>query len=1032
MKIIHLANYANKFFLWGESTTLQYPIDSEREVSQVLRLPHQMKASELQEFIINISSCKLKMHETDSMLWLPTIGLTPAYSSPLIESRHTIEGIKELKPWLVHAIEINPERLIDIMVASLDTNIIQPGLVVGSEMHFLGQVFKVAANLVIRHQFLPMLYDCGNEYQAHWRPIINGQTQEVLKKLAKAWPPLLRLQISENPQPVIENSDIAVSNMLHYMLDAVIRVSNKCPVVYRFLHKNIHNAFIDALYDRDPVVDATVKKIKPFEQELQSWTKPLAMIYDTPFILCFKIEEPSATTTHKTKKKISQEEGAQEWTISYFLKAVHDPSLLIPVDKALNASGQIKKIFQNNNFDPHEYLLYAFGRASRISAQVANSLKGSVPGSCTISPSQVCDFLVHSVPALQDTGFDVIVPAWCVRGQISQSPIKVRASIKNSNVSLGILNMNTVLDFDWQISLGDADITLKELTAIAKLKEPFVNIRGKWVFIEPAMINRAVELLKNTKKASVNDLFRWSLGVQESSFDDLKFEGVVHCPSVDQLLHNLEQKKPNKSLVVPDTFNGTLRDYQFDGYAWLNYLYECRLGACLADDMGLGKTVQMLACLEKVWPSDERRPSLLICPTSVTGNWFKEAARFTPDLPVMVHHGYSRQKNELFKKQACDHALVISSYTLLHRDFELFKDVEWNMLILDEAQNIKNSETKQAKAAKSLKADFRVALTGTPVENSVGDLWSIMDFLNPGFLGNKTNFKKRFLVPIAVNKDQEAVRKLQRITSPFIMRRLKTDKNIIKDLPEKIETNVLCTLTKEQVSLYKAIVDDVSKALNAGSDGIERKGLILATLMKFKQICDHPMLFLKDGDTIVDRSGKLMRITEMLEEILANNEKALIFTQFREMGDILKSSLETTFCKETLFLHGGTSKKDRDAMVEYFQTDQGPSLFVLSLKAGGVGLNLTKAQHVFHFDRWWNPAVENQATDRAFRIGQVNNVQVHKFVTMGTLEERINEMIEQKKELAQSIVTSSEQWITNLNNRELHELFALAKDALGD
>ena len=442
--------------------------------------------------------------------------------------------------------------------------------------------------------------------------------------------------------------------------------------------------------------------------------------------------------------------------------------------------------------------------------------------------------------------------------------------------------------------------------------------------------------------------------------------------------------------------------------------------------------MQMLACLKSVWHSNEQRPSLLICPTSVTGNWFKEAAKFTPDLPVMVHHGSDRQKNEQFQKMASKHAIVISSYALLGRDFELFKDVDWNMVILDEAQNIKNAETKQTKAAKLLNADFRVALTGTPVENSIGDLWSIMDFLNPGFLGSHTHFKNRFMIPITVNKEEESVNTLQRITSPFILRRVKTDKNIIKDLPEKIETNVQCTLTKEQAALYKTVIDNVTKALNTTSEGIERKGLILSTLLKFKQICNHPALFLKDGGSISNRSGKLERITEMLEEILASHEKALIFTQFKEMGDILKNYFETTFGQEVLFLHGGTTKKDRDAMVDYFQGDSGPALFILSLKAGGVGLNLTKAQHVFHFDRWWNPAVENQATDRAFRIGQTKNVQVHKFVTQGTLEERINDMIERKKELTQAIITSSEQWITSLSNKELHELFALANDALGD
>jgi SNF2 family DNA or RNA helicase len=1030
MKIVHLANSGNKFFFWGESSTELYPVCQDTAGKGLMRLPGQMALSELLDAIKSVSKSKIKINEYEIILWLPTAHNVPLYSSAMIHNQYAGDGKKELKPWLVQACEICDEYFLDLLSCTLHNEKIVPGVLAGKDIQFLGNILKIAVNLVTRHQFLPALYGCDGRYQAHWRPVVQGHVQETLKKLAEAVPPLLRLQVAGQTEPLVESSEQVAENMLYYMLDAIVRLANKSSGVRSFTAENVHNYFLDALCSRSPVVECSVKKTRPFEQVLQDWAKPVTMMYDAPFRLCFKLQEPGEDE-QKSKKKKSGSSGS-DWMLEFFLKAVDDPSLLIPLDKALKASGQIKKIFKDRNFNPHEYLLYAFGRASRVSSQVANSLQGAMPASCTISSTQVCDFLLHTVPALQDTGFDVIVPSWCASGKMTGSPIKVRAAVKSGGVSSGLLSMSTVLDFDWQVSLGDIELTFKELAAMAKLKEPFVNIRGKWVFIEPEMVSRAVALLNDTKKASVRDLFRWSIGGHESAFDAVEFEGVTRCPMVEQLLHSLEHKKPDASLKVEDSFVGTLRDYQFDGYAWLNYLYECKLGACLADDMGLGKTVQMLACIEHVWRTQKQRPSLLICPTSVTGNWYKEAAKFTPDLPIMIHHGSDRYKGEQFKNKVVKQALVVSSYALLHRDSVLFKDIEWNMLILDEAQNIKNAETKQTKAAKLLDADFRVALTGTPVENSVGDLWSIMDFLNPGFLGSHTYFKNRFMIPITVDKDEASVNRLQRITSPFILRRVKTDKNIIKDLPEKIETHVMCTLTKEQAALYKTVVDTVSKALNTTSEGIARKGLILSTLLKFKQICDHPSLFLKDGGSIAERSGKLERITEMLEEILANHERALIFTQFKEMGDILKNYFETTFGRETLFLHGGTAKKDRDAMVEYFQSDNGPSLFVLSLKAGGVGLNLTKAQHVFHFDRWWNPAVENQATDRAFRIGQTKNVQVHKFVTQGTLEERISDMIERKKELAQAIITSSEQWITNLSNKELHELFVLAKDALGD
>ena len=374
--------------------------------------------------------------------------------------------------------------------------------------------------------------------------------------------------------------------------------------------------------------------------------------------------------------------------------------------------------------------------------------------------------------------------------------------------------------------------------------------------------------------------------------------------------------------------------------------------------------------------------------------------------------------------------MVISSYSLLHRDIEALKEVEWCGVVLDEAQNVKNAETKQSKAARSLTAGYRLALTGTPVENNVGDLWSLMEFLNPGLLGTQTEFKRKFYLPIQTSSDPAAAKQLRRLTEPFILRRLKTDKTIISDLPDKMEMKVFCTLTKEQASLYAAVVNEATRALEE-SDGIKRKGVVLATLSKLKQVCNHPAQFLGDNSAIPNRSGKLSRLAEMLEEVLEIQERALVFTQFREMGEIIRKHLQESFGREVLFLHGGVTKKSRDRMVERFQDDDDPpSVFILSLKAGGTGLNLTRANHVFHFDRWWNPAVENQATDRAFRIGQVKNVQVHKYLCTGTLEEKIDEMIERKKGIASAVVGAGEQWLTELSTDELKELFALRRDAV--
>jgi SNF2 family DNA or RNA helicase len=448
--------------------------------------------------------------------------------------------------------------------------------------------------------------------------------------------------------------------------------------------------------------------------------------------------------------------------------------------------------------------------------------------------------------------------------------------------------------------------------------------------------------------------------------------------------------------------------------------------------MGLGKTVQTLGLVQRDWENADRRPTLLVCPMSVVGNWKKEAERFTPDLPVLVHHGGKRIRGSAFAPEVEKQALVLTSYALLHRDLALFDKVKWAGVILDEAQNIKNPNTKQAQAARALPAGRRIALTGTPVENHVGDLWSIWQFVNPGFLGGQAEFRRRFFIPIQVQHDAEAAAALKRLTGPFLLRRLKTDKAVIADLPEKLEMKVFCNLTREQASLYAAVVKELDRSMT-GAEGIERKGLILGALSKLKQVCNHPSHFLGDNSAIEGRSGKLARLTEMLDEVLQAGDRALVFTQFTEMGEILRKHLQETFGREVLFLHGGVSRGQRDRMVARFQAEgQGPRIFLLSLKAGGTGLNLTAANHVFHFDRWWNPAVETQATDRAFRIGQRRDVQVHKFLCVGTLEEKIDEMIERKKDVASRVVGTGEAWLTELSDDQLREVFTLRQEALGE
>jgi SNF2 family DNA or RNA helicase len=417
----------------------------------------------------------------------------------------------------------------------------------------------------------------------------------------------------------------------------------------------------------------------------------------------------------------------------------------------------------------------------------------------------------------------------------------------------------------------------------------------------------------------------------------------------------------------------------------------------------------------------------------VVSNWQREAKRFAPRLRCLAHQGPNRLRGEEFVREAERTGLVVTSYALLRRDAQLLGSVRWHAVVLDEAQNIKNPGAKQSRLAYELPAGFRVALTGTPVENRLGELWSIMRFLNPGYLGSRRDFRRRFALPIEREDDEEAARRLRRLTSPLVLRRLKTDPAVIRDLPEKWESKEYCNLSEEQASLYEVVVREAMEDLPQ-SEGIERKGLVLSMLTRLKQVCNHPAQFLHEGskpDGGIERSGKLLRLLELLEETLSVGDGSLIFTQYKEMGSLLEVMLTERFGVGVQFLHGGTPARKRAEMVSRFQEGDGPLLFILSLKAGGTGLNLTRANHVFHFDRWWNPAVEDQATDRAFRIGQRRNVQVHKFVCAGTLEENIDRMIEQKKALAESVVGSGEGWITEFSDDDLREMVALRREAYG-
>ena len=875
---------------------------------------------------------------------------------------------------------------------------------------------RFAAGLAQRGQFLPTLERENDGWAARWMPVVTGADAATMESLAKAMPPAARSLTWETAdREPSEPSANVLAAFCGFILDSLVRDGAAVRVGS---DDTLHDRWLAALSSADAAVAGPESEIEALVAQIEHWQRPVRLALLAPFRLAFRLHEPD-------------EDGDDQWRVQYLLQGTKDPSLLVPAEDAWRPDRATAAAFATDAASLREHLLASLGQAASICPRVEASLKQSAPFGYSTSTAGAYEFLQQTAGALEQSGFGVMLPSWWTRAG-TKTRVQAHAAVKSPKAASSGLSLQTLIDFDWQLALGGEKISRAELAALASMKEPLVKVRGQWVEVDAAQIKAALEFLKRNPRgqATVRDVMRMAIGA-DGDAGPLELGGVTADGWIGDLLERLETRTPASELPQPEALMGTLRPYQLRGYSWLAFLKRLGLGACLADDMGLGKTIQTLALIQRDRAEGERRPVLLVCPTSVVNNWKKEAARFTPDLPVLVHHGVARKRGARFQSAATEHAIVISSYALLHRDQETLSGVEWAGVILDEAQNVKNAETKQARAARSLPGDYRVALTGTPVENNVGDLWSLMEFLNPGFLGSQTAFHKRFFVPIQVYSDANASGRLRRITSPFILRRLKTDRSIIADLPDKLEMKVFCNLTKEQASLYEAVVNDAQKAIES-AEGIQRKGVVLATLMKLKQICNHPAQFLKDNSAVEDRSGKLARLIEMLEETLAENDRSLIFTQFSEMGDILQRYIQETLGVETLYLHGGTPRKQRDRMVERFAEASGPRVFLLSLKAGGTGLNLTQANHVFHFDRWWNPAVENQATDRAFRIGQTKNVQVHKFICAGTLEDKIDEMIERKKDVAGRVVGTGEAWLSELSNTQLRELFALRKDAVGE
>jgi len=918
---------------------------------------------------------------------------------------------------------------------------------------------------------------------ARWRPVLTGSDAEWFRAAVAALPPSYGSAFvgpkvvakgstkagtkvgtkdgdttgPEQLEPVVPAVRSAVA-ALDALVDAVVRERMPPPVRARGPLTGLAG-WRRALRGSDPFFDATGEQLTQLVQALATWQADA--VGGGAVRACFRLVEPrdddEASVLRRPDASARSEQESAYWWLEFGLQVVDQPSLFVPAERIWSAESTLT-VLTRHTPHPQEQLLAELGRALRLYPLLSRALAGPRPAELPLDTAAAHAFLADVAPLLIGAGFGVQLPGWW-----SSPKARLGARLKAGTPSqpgrvdgTPAFGQDGLVDFDWRLSIGTELLTDQEIETLIETQQPLVKVRGEWMQVDPERLRRARDFLRRKNSGAgmtVGEVLQ-VLGSADDGPGGLPVTGVdaegwlgdLLAPSTEQRL---------EPVPVARGFTGTLRPYQERGVAWLAFLESIGMGAVLADDMGLGKTVQLLALiahdLENPGPTQteltqteltqteltgppqteptQTGPTLLVCPMSLVGNWEREAAKFTPQLRVHVQHGKERPQGKDFRAAVMASDLVITTYSLLARDSVALRKLPWRRVVLDEAQAVKNAATQSAIAARALKAPRRIAVTGTPVENRLADLWSLMEFANPRLLGDAASFKRRFALPIERVGSPEAAERLRNLTQPFVLRRVKTDTSIINDLPEKLEMEMICTLTGEQAALYQSVVEDMLERI-ADSSGIERRGLVLATMTKLKQVCNHPAQFLRDGSRIGGRSGKLARLEEILDEVLAAGEKALLFTQYAEFGEMLRTHLTARFGREVAFLHGGLPKAQRDTMVARFQEEPsgsrtGPSLFVLSLKAGGTGLTLTAANHVIHVDRWWNPAVEDQATDRAFRIGQSRAVQVRKFVCAGTLEEKISVMIRDKRGLAASVVGTGEGWLTELSTSQLRELITL-------
>lgn len=850
---------------------------------------------------------------------------------------------------------------------------------------YFNKLTQFVMKLVEKLYFIPTVKRKGNFFRIVYEPIIsNEKIARIINDLERCIPENLFIK-GEKPKKFV--SDF-VHNYLNYIVYKFLSIKS-----YRFKDVKTGNYLIKDLEQK------SLLKGKDLAENFDQWFDELYLgKYDViPF---FKINKLDDNDDFELKIYIKN----RKLNESVLLDELYEREEIWDAQSADIAKIVEKQLNFANRYMPELETLFEEGSNLALKLNLSEVYKIIAQTSYYLQKAQIEVILPEELN-------NIIIPRASINAKVKASRSNDLMDIFNT-VSSAKISLDDILEFSYEVSLGDERISLEEFNKLAAENNGLIKYKDMYVLVDKEESKKLSEQILNAdhKKMSRLQLLHASMSgrIQEYDFNyDEAYANVIKdfAKAVD--------------VTPPANLKGTLRPYQQTGLKWLWTNVSKGFGCCMADDMGLGKTIQVISLILKLKEENKlKAPVLVICPTTLMGNWMKELQMFAPELKVGKYHGLDRKLDTKLD-------VILTTYAIMRIDIEEMKSKTWGMIIVDEAQNIKNPDTAQTMSIKILKSDIKIAMTGTPVENRLTELWSIFDFINTGYLGSLKEFQKSYAIPIERFKETSRATKLKMSVSPFVLRRLKTDKTVISDLPDKVVINDYCYLTKAQTLLYEKTLNEMMEKIS-GFTGVNRRGNIFKLITSLKQICNHPYQFLKAGEMTKEMSGKMEKCIDLVNSIIENNEKTLIFTQYKEMGDILTKIIADEFNETPLFFHGSLTVPQREKLIEDFQTKDDNHVMVLSLKAGGTGLNLTKATNVIHYDLWWNPAVEEQATDRTYRIGQTNNVMVHRMITLGTFEEKIDEMLKAKKELADMAVFEGEKIITELSDEEIYEIFTLS------